>query len=937
MATIVSWCCISGDDHIHLLPRMVKSLVDRPGGSAADEIVLGWNGKNDDALRTALFEIGVAPIGLPGPDVGDSKTYLLPPHGIPLVLFRQQWTGKFNVARQESFERASGIWRGYIDLDDELALPADPLVQTAVRVKAPDGVANDTLPRSMTLQDWLQTRRPAANVIYAPHYYRLSSTGQPITIMRRPRIVKWDPYWAWIGRVHEETKHVLGREVGSWNSGILLLHRPPLAEDVRRARNIAIHEQAVAEGDQLNPGMQNGGAAELLDRGDYTAAVQAYTKLAATAGNPEEKLLYLGMSGTAMLLAGTHAEAGRVALEMIGTAPERPEGYLMAAEAAARLKDWWYAVRWYEAGGENDVPVMAMVDDRLVRFIQPVYSVGTAYLKIGMYEKALRVAERALTVENDPYALRVKQQAEREIKWAGVERKLAAATAALDEIGLPALALRTLESWRPVLNESNEDTMVDLRRRLAKPPALVPTGSFLAACLAGSPEDAVIPYPVDAVSDEVLSQVVEEIPDGKTVRLCAQTVHGEGLPAERVETVTAVDLLARCERIGEVQDLMLVEDVKVRAVVAQVQRSRAVAPWKPDVTFFCPVFGEQWGPWRLHTDGTGGSEESVIYLAEEFSRRGLNVQVYAPLDRKHAGVHVEGKVRWRPLESCRMTRPIPGLSITHRAPSAVRLPCFTPDRLYVWHQDAMYQGGEWTEPVVRAIGHIFVSKWQRAVMLGRLDHESVRHVVAPNGIPETALAWAPGVARDPLACAYISSPLRGLAQLLDVWPEIREAHPEARLHCFYGWHTIPQIAAQKHYTDIMQRVATTEGVEWHDRLPQDDLQRVLQTFGAWLYPCSFAEAYAIAGVRATAAGLLPVYTQMAALPEVQYPSPWAVPADKAWDKGGREEFLFTAIRALGASAAGDVNRDELRAWAAQRTWKHSADLILGEFKERGLL
>jgi len=369
---------------------------------------------------------------------------------------------------------------------------------------------------------------------------------------------------------------------------------------------------------------------------------------------------------------------------------------------------------------------------------------------------------------------------------------------------------------------------------------------------------------------------------------------------------------------------------------------KAVTPWKPDITFFCPIYAEPWGPWRILQHGTGGSEEAVIYLAREFAHRGLNVQVFAPLDQRHRGVHVEHGVRWRDLDALDMVKTLPGIVIAHRSPSAVRLPCFAPERLYVWHQDAAYHGeGTWTVPIAQATRSLFVSRWQEAVLLRELQLTAGSvGIVCGNGIPDSCFDRLPDEERDPLSCVYASSPLRGLEALLDAWPTIHTQVPGAKVQLYYGWETaaqVPAVNALRNRLMLRIRELTGDGVVWRGRVPQLELEKEMRTQSVWIYPCMFQEGFAIAGVRAAAAGMIPVYRKVAALEECQYPSSFAVTAT-SWLEGGREEFITAAVAALHAAQGNTFDRALPTAWAKERhTWGHVAARILTDFKAQNLV
>ena len=217
----LSICCIVGDDHLHLIRGMIESLIDRPSGPACQEIVVGWNGKNDGSFAEAMASVNAA--------------------GVHVLIFKQQWHNDFSRARQETFEKANGIWRMYIDADDVLALPDDPRL-IDVTVKSPAGVPASHLviddpSFKGSLSDRLIALPDHVNLVQAPYHYVISDKQHTLIIKRRPRIVRWDKHWAWIGKVHEVLRHALGREIAVWDSGIALIHDPPLSAEDRRQRN----------------------------------------------------------------------------------------------------------------------------------------------------------------------------------------------------------------------------------------------------------------------------------------------------------------------------------------------------------------------------------------------------------------------------------------------------------------------------------------------------------------------------------------------------------------------------------------------------------------------------------------------------------------------------------------------------------------------------
>ena len=302
------------------------------------------------------------------------------------------------------------------------------------------------------------------------------------------------------------------------------------------------------------------------------------------------------------------------------------------------------------------------------------------------------------------------------------------------------------------------------------------------------------------------------------------------------------------------------------------------------------------------------------------------------------GVHVEGGVHWRSLDAFDTIKKVKGTTIVHRAPWSLRIPAIDPDRSYLWHQDADYHMG-WNAAVAVRFRHLWVSKWQKERLLGQasLGDNQTRGVVCGNGVPFSALEVPFPETREPLTCVYASSPARGLRNLLEIWNFVLNSFPEARLRVYYGWETVRMYPGMSTYQREMMRVIrNSRNVDYVGRLPQTELEQDIVKYGVWTYPVVFPESFCNMGIRAAAAGLVPVYRREAAMPEIQYPSPWSVP-DSDWAATGAREYVEALLGALEASRSGAVDRQGFRNYARQWTWARVAEAVIANMKAEGLL
>ena len=846
----LSIAIICGDAHVPCLARCLKSILDRPEGPACNELVIGWNGKDDAGFVAALREVFGALDGISDlpPLTPDVVTVFTHAEKVRVVVHRFTWVNDFAVARNENFAKATGDWILYVDADDVLCDTSHPAFADSLEQDPPTS-AIETYPVKGTLPEFFAALPQHVNVVQAPYNYVNSDKGRPVIRKRRPRAVRWsEGHFCWTSEVHEVLVSALGREIPAWAPGLLLVHEPILTAEFRDERNTKIlHEQEARlqkEGVAL-PGIVTYAQAQgLLGAHDFGAAADAFEK-AAKAGDTgtEDRMLFLSMAARVAMEDGDFNRAGKYALTVIDIAPLRPEGYLLASEACFRLYQFDRCIAWYEASkGKRPPEGGPMMDDRMERCLRPVAYAGLAFLRASRFADALAVAELALKEGTDIYALRVKSEAEAGLKRQAVAESTTKLADALLALGFARTTNRVLAAVKDFGDFRQQHRAVE--QKMAIEVVAFPDHSIVKPWLVEALPGGMLglPVPLDAAEDPavILAAMDSEAAqrDADSLRVAVTDIYAGNVFSvnNRVDGIGSEKLASLLEPHGVIEQLSLVEDTTGTYVVGEVKRKKRPTPRTPDITLFCPVFAEPWGPWRILKDGTGGAEESVIYLARELATRGYAVDVYAALDaQRHRGLHVEAGVYWRHLDAFNSMKRISGIGVAHRAPWAVRISAFDPKRLYIWHQDADYHFG-WNTAIAATVKHLFVSKWQRKRLLAGagaacLDNEVFYDsfgAVIGNGIPQSALDVPFPESRDPLSCVYISSPVRGLTPLIELWPQVRASFPDAKLRVYYGWETariFPGISRMQEETT--RAIRKTPGIEWVGRLSQHDLERDL--------------------------------------------------------------------------------------------------------------
>lgn len=192
---------------------------------------------------------------------------------------------------------------------------------------------------------------------------------------------------------------------------------------------------------------------------------------------------------------------------------------------------------------------------------------------------------------------------------------------------------------------------------------------------------------------------------------------------------------------------------------------------------------------------------------------------------------------------------------------------------------------------------------------------------------------------------YCSSPDRGLHWLLQEWPAIKRAVPNATLHIFYRlepwlrgfdqtpW--FPPIEPLRSRSNYVEECLTRfrehggMGVTLRDSVSRETIEREMAQAEVLGYPCdttTWSEGFSCTTLEACAAGAVPVLLPCDALP--------AVYGDCAVFGENVEAWREAVIRVL----RDEKHRAELaemcRAFASKRTWRRTAERIMEEIDGR---
>lgn len=148
---------------------------------------------------------------------------------------------------------------------------------------------------------------------------------------------------------------------------------------------------------------------------------------------------------------------------------------------------------------------------------------------------------------------------------------------------------------------------------------------------------------------------------------------------------------------------------------------------------------------------------------------------------------------------------------------------------------------------------------------------------------------------------YFSAYYRGLECLLDMWPKIRAAVPDATLDVYYGWESWVALQGEDDFYERMEQKfkdLKDSGVTVHGRVSHQQLAEAMRSIQVWAYPTEFTEIHCITALKAQEAGCYPVVTSVGALSETVQSGTKIATKRIYTDEYKQEKFISAVVDAL---------------------------------------
>jgi glycosyltransferase involved in cell wall biosynthesis len=165
---------------------------------------------------------------------------------------------------------------------------------------------------------------------------------------------------------------------------------------------------------------------------------------------------------------------------------------------------------------------------------------------------------------------------------------------------------------------------------------------------------------------------------------------------------------------------------------------------------------------------------------------------------------------------------------------------------------------------------LFKSQWQAAALCEVSGFPPTKSWILSNGLNLKDFAGTENRKRKRLI--YSSIPGRGLKNLLEYYPLIKQKHPDAELHIFSSLDRTsrnwpPEEDLDQPLEKLRQSLARLSDCYVHKSILQKDLAREFMKSSILAYPTHFEETCCSTALEAQVAGCVTVTTKLGSLPE----------------------------------------------------------------------
>jgi glycosyltransferase involved in cell wall biosynthesis len=809
----------------------------------------------------------------------------------------------FSEARQRSFDLATQPWVMWADSDDILAE-----AENLAKIVAEFSIEAQAHPIAFMF----------------PYEYSYDEKGQCTCLHYRERLVSNKSKFHWVNPVHEVLLNNESNTVFYTREDVIFKHqRQYSAKPHEPGRNLRILKKYLEKTGDTDARQLYYIGLEYCNAGLVEESIQHLIKYIDLSGWDDERAMAALKLVDIYQMKADYREGLKWAFKTIALKENWGEGYfalgkmfyfLAQNDPPGEIRNWQRSVHFIKIG--LDLP-----PTKTLLFVNPLdreYDIHRYYnfalSKIGDIKAALQSVNTGLKKKEDPGFL--------------LNKKIYETTLSIQQITAEVNKLKELNH----INQASSELITGIINKQLATESSVREQSSVSSTLWNIPTNNNFDEPPLSINSEQL-------------QTAAIMFWKQYMLYDEIES--AIKFLENVPSIIKNTELTQRALTMTRAAVAKLENvkineytpsfSQAV-DGKLDIIFYAGNGVEVWTPETVKKQGIGGSETMLMEQAKRLSALGHKVRVYNSCGDKEGfydGVEYQqsGKFQNLTCDVLIVSRQADKLADQYNIQAKLKL---------LWVHD-VYAINANNELLLKADKILALSNWHKQNIINVHNVHPDHVVVTRNGIDLER--FNKKITRNKYKAVNSSSPDRSWPILLDCWPRIKAAVPQAELHLFYGFKNW-EYAAQfdKGQADLIVRLKqqikdmASQGVVFHDRVDQEELAREFLSAGVWAHSTWFTETSCITAMEAQAAGLRIVTSSIAALNETV--SDRGVLLDGDWvSEEYKNAFVGTVINAMNYD--GDEDRNLLRQYAKEhfglddlaRDWEKMFYELLGQLKE----
>ena len=267
----------------------------------------------------------------------------------------------------------------------------------------------------------------------------------------------------------------------------------------------------------------------------------------------------------------------------------------------------------------------------------------------------------------------------------------------------------------------------------------------------------------------------------------------------------------------------------------------------------------------------GGSQSAICYYAAELRKAGHEVIL---VNYNETSSIVEG-VQHHPIQWYYSQR---GFYTDIIILCSAILPSFfnVLESNFRYKLSICWQGHHGNEPPLmdasKYLYHVdlfaFVSDYQRNHFCNHFNLPHEKSILMLNGI--SPFFHNVDITRKSDRCIFFSNPQRGLNALANIWPRVVKAHPRVKLEVFSSEKTYGKKEDNAGTLEDYDMLRKIPNVTVHEPAGQEHLATMCAQSAFLVYPTHFIETSCIVYLEASAAGALPIITDMGVFPSYDF-------------------------------------------------------------------